>query len=129
MSASVKNTAYRFGKNTFNNAGDKSRTPRLWGSLILSRMVSPYLVLNSFSLNDGIWLTHLQGTDMNITWHITKSLRKWHLKRKYEKSVFENWKDFLTLIMLTWRIWWAYNNANRWQMGFNSAFKGLILIN
>jgi hypothetical protein len=24
-----------------------------------------------------------------------------------------------------WRIWWATNNASRWQMGFNSAFKGL----
>jgi len=32
----------------------------------------------------------------------------------------------LTLILLTWRIWWASNNASRWQMGFNSAFKGLI---
>jgi hypothetical protein len=33
--------------------------------------------------------------------------------------------DILTLILLTWRIWWAPNNARRWQMGFNSAFKGL----
>jgi hypothetical protein len=24
-----------------------------------------------------------------------------------------------------WRIWWAPNNASRWQMGFNSVFKGL----
>jgi len=32
----------------------------------------------------------------------------------------------LTLILLTWRIWWAPNNASRWQMGFNSAFEGLI---
>jgi len=31
----------------------------------------------------------------------------------------------LTLILLTWRIWWAPNNASRWQMGFNSVFKGL----
>jgi len=31
----------------------------------------------------------------------------------------------LTLILLTWRIWWDSNNASRWQMGFNSAFKGL----
>jgi len=31
----------------------------------------------------------------------------------------------LTLNPLTWRIWWAPNNASRWQMGFNSAFKGL----
>jgi len=32
----------------------------------------------------------------------------------------------LTLILLRWRIWWAPNNASRWQMGFNSAFKGLM---
>jgi len=31
----------------------------------------------------------------------------------------------LTLILLTWRIWWALNNVSKWQMGFNSAFKGL----
>jgi len=31
----------------------------------------------------------------------------------------------LTLILLTWRIWWAPNIASRWQMGFNSALKGL----
>jgi len=27
-----------------------------------------------------------------------------------------------------WRIWWAPNNANKWQMGFNSAFKELTVI-
>jgi len=31
----------------------------------------------------------------------------------------------LNLILLTWRIWWAPNNAGKGQMGFNSAFKGL----
>ena len=31
----------------------------------------------------------------------------------------------LTLYLLTWRIWWAPNNASKGQMGFNSAFKGL----
>jgi hypothetical protein len=31
----------------------------------------------------------------------------------------------LTLILLTWRIWWAPNNGSRWQMRFNSAFRGL----
>ena len=29
-------------------------------------------------------------------------------------------------MLLTLRIWWAPNNASKWQMGFNSAFKGLI---
>ena len=27
--------------------------------------------------------------------------------------------SYLTLILLTWRIWWARNNASNWQMGFN----------
>ena len=31
----------------------------------------------------------------------------------------------LTLVVLMWRIWWASNNVCKWQMGFNSAFKGL----
>jgi hypothetical protein len=31
----------------------------------------------------------------------------------------------LILILLTWRKWWTPNNASKWQMGFNSAFKGL----
>ena len=38
-------------------------------------------------------------------------------------SILSRWP--LTRILLTWRIWWAPNNASRWQMGFNSAFKGL----
>jgi len=33
----------------------------------------------------------------------------------------------LTLILLMWKIWWVPNNVSKWQMGFNSAFKGLIL--
>jgi hypothetical protein len=37
---------------------------------------------------------------------------------------FPSW-PILTLNLLTWRIWWAPNNASKWQMGFNSAFKGL----
>jgi len=32
----------------------------------------------------------------------------------------------LTLILLMWRTGWAPNNTSKWQMGFNSAFKGLI---
>jgi len=32
---------------------------------------------------------------------------------------------YLTPSLLTWKIRWAPNNASRWQMGFNSAFKGL----
>jgi hypothetical protein len=31
----------------------------------------------------------------------------------------------LTLKPLMWKIWWTPNNDNRWQMGFNWAFRGL----
>jgi len=34
-------------------------------------------------------------------------------------------RSHLTLILLTWSIGWAPNNARKWQMGFNLAFKGL----
>jgi len=44
-------------------------------------------------------------------------LRSYNIKLSY----------ILTLILLTWRIWSAPNNASKWQMGFNSLFKGLML--
>jgi hypothetical protein len=34
---------------------------------------------------------------------------------------------FVTLYLLMWRIWWAPNNSNKEQVGFSSAFKGLLL--
>jgi hypothetical protein len=34
--------------------------------------------------------------------------------------------SILTLTLLTWRIWWAPNNARKWHRGFNSTFKVLI---
>jgi len=34
----------------------------------------------------------------------------------------------LTLTVLSWRIWWAPNNASKWQVGFNSAFEGLTAV-
>jgi hypothetical protein len=40
--------------------------------------------------------------------------------------LFLPFRGCLTLTLLTWRIWWASNNASKWQMGFNSAFKGLM---
>jgi len=39
------------------------------------------------------------------------------------RKVLVKW--ILTLTLLMWRICWAPNNASRWKIGFNSAFKGL----
>jgi hypothetical protein len=43
------------------------------------------------------------------------------------KGEYESMRP-LTLILLTWRIWRAPNNASKWQMGFNLAFKGLRML-
>jgi hypothetical protein len=42
----------------------------------------------------------------------------------FQKSV-DKIQVSLTLILQTWTIWCAPNNASRWQMGFISVFKGL----
>ena len=44
----------------------------------------------------------------------------------HQKPYSVSWiLNTLTIYLLTWRIWWALNNASKWQMRFNSAFKGL----
>jgi len=50
------------------------------------------------------------------------SLLIWQCKKTL---IFPGKSRILTLILLTWRIWWAPNNASKWQMGFNSPFKVL----
>jgi len=55
----------------------------------------------------------------------TQVLILYELKTQYYKISKILKFSYLTLNPLTWKIWWAPNNASRWQMGFNSAFKGL----
>jgi hypothetical protein len=64
--------------------------------------------------------------DMNNNW-TNEHFQTW-ITRNYVncESLFH--LSCLTLILLTWRIWWAPNNASKWQMGFNSAFKGLMTL-
>ena len=45
--------------------------------------------------------------------------------RHYYISFWRTSPSILNLILLTWRIWRVLNNASKWQIGFNSAFKGL----
>jgi hypothetical protein len=54
---------------------------------------------------------------------IKKAYVRWHFTTNTTFSYIQ--PSSLTLILLMWRIWWASNNASRWQMGFNSVFKGL----
>ena len=60
-----------------------------------------------------IWYTKTASLLLMVITHL------WH------KNIWKGWAKTLTLILLMWRIWWAPNNASRWQRGFNLAFKGL----
>jgi len=61
----------------------------------------------------------------DLTWRLTRILLTWRIW--WASNNARRWylTGCLTRILLTWRIWWAPNNASRWQMGFNWAFKGL----
>jgi hypothetical protein len=62
----------------------------------------------------------------STVWHCVFGSAVHDSLKDYDTFIFRakiSWR--LTLILLTWRIWWAPNNASKWQIGFNSAFKGL----
>ena len=68
------------------------------------------------------------NSKLNLICHLLALLethRILHVSRLRVNSAFKGFKYPLTLTLLTWRIWWAPNNASRWQVGFNWAFKGL----
>jgi hypothetical protein len=65
-----------------------------------------------YDCQEWVYLTHFL-----LTWRIwwaNNNAGRWDLTRP------------LTHILLKWSIWWAPNCARKWQMGFNSAFKGLM---
>ena len=104
----------------------------LWihfNNTLSSKNIRTYYFLSSF-LNKFVSWPHadvylnkfwLYLFHANIYFHLWTSLP---IIRKILKQIYLY--TILTLILLTWRIGWAPNNASRWQMGFNSAFKGLI---
>ena len=59
----------------------------------------------------------------------TCTLRTMILHQEPLRTIYDNLSltnsTLLTLTLLTWRICWAPTSASKWQMGFNSAFKGL----
>jgi hypothetical protein len=87
---------------------------------------SPSLMLCS------LWGTPLCQRKHFCNWERMCSLRRviWDWANRTWSHTWENQQDahfFLTLNLLMWKIWRASNNASRWQMEFNSAFKGLII--
>jgi hypothetical protein len=70
----------------------------------------------------------IPGTHVSLTAvqnvSLTVQLQTWTV-RKYNWKIKLLFSHVRFIILLTWKIWWAPNNASRWQMGFNSAFGGL----
>jgi len=65
---------------------------------------------------------HMFKSPLRIHWYLQSERPNWLMISEMVLC----W-SFLTLILLMWRIWWAPNNASKWQMGFNLAFKRLRL--
>ena len=76
-----------------------------------------------------IWHKHYSSWKDFILYTIYKKIKLIHMT-----SVLNSFMDYfhhtycnLTFILLTWSTGWAPNNASKWQMGFNLAFKGLTV--
>ena len=66
-----------------------------------------------------------EGNNSTLRMYKFQSLYIHSTECKQSDSSFVVNKAWLTLVLLTWRVGWAPNKASKWQMGFNSVFKGL----
>ena len=71
-----------------------------------------------------IWVRHTDGSAPSTAVNCCDLVRVFVTSAAYANM--KNMGSGLSLILLTWRIWRAPNNASKWQMGFNSAFKVFI---
>jgi hypothetical protein len=62
---------------------------------------------------------------IRLSYFFSIHFQKFRHDNVFWKLHMQDCKGTLTLILLTWRIWWAHNNARKWQIGFDSPFKGL----
>jgi hypothetical protein len=85
------------------------------------RLCAVWVTHSSISEDPGLLGSYKStGQQLSTFWRMVKSLsRNFCRLVRYPKI----WT--LTLYLLTWRIWWAPNNASKGQVGYNSAFKGL----
>jgi len=77
------------------------------------------------SLLSNIKRGHLYSRRTKLYLYVVCLYDKPTIYKHIYKCAFVDLSSTLTLILLTWRIWWDSNNASKWQTGFNSAFKGL----
>jgi hypothetical protein len=81
-------------------------------------------VANWISLISAVIKRHAQ--QIKVPWqNFSTQYKLGNFCQKTLQTIHEDGR--LTLTLVTWRIWWAPNNASSWQVWFNSSFKGLIL--
>ena len=98
------------------------------------------LKYTSFIMN-MTWNVDLHGLEICWGWKkVILQQRKSFVLEEEEKQIEaeHSWSDEMShrrmlhrcriwrINPLTWKMWWTPNNASRWQMGFNTAFKGLM---
>jgi len=102
------------------------------GTFLLGHPVYTYIGCPERNVPDVLRMfLKLKYTDITQTpiSKVERLRRYWREKsvvflRFYVLDLARHVREYLTLILLMWRIGWA-NNARKWQVGFNSAFKGL----
>jgi hypothetical protein len=95
---------------------------RLWEGPWKCIMSEPDL--KAAASSSSTWLCANKEKQLNLQMYHSNSCQDCTLHRYVPISFFII--SNLTLILLMWKIRSAPNNATKWQMGFNSAFKGLI---
>jgi hypothetical protein len=102
---------------------------RVWAVESLSSMVPASRVVTS-GWEAGEWVSPCRLEErLSITRNSSRcdSKTEEHSHEQSERKDKEGKCNiWLTLYLLMWRIRWAPNDASKWQMGFNSPFKGLI---
>ena len=109
----------------------KSAGGRHFSRLLAAELYASAVVMLDTTCSDVVWrilathsIPHFSLQFPSVRHRVPPHLN-WSLP--FVPSITNCCPRVLTLILLTWRIWWAPNNASKWQMGFNSAFKGLIM--
>jgi hypothetical protein len=93
-----------------------SQGPNTFLSTLFSNTLNPFYIINDF--------TH---TYKNKLYNISVYFNVYVLEGQMKNSKLHGTRMCypLTLILLTSTKWWAPASARKWQMVFNSAFKGL----
>ena len=98
-------------------------------------MHGPKSVKSKYHIFPLIALTHFNKAFLMTVKILISKEGQWTFKYNYSRKCLKTLmcscygshvRAALTLIVLMWRIGFAHNNARKWQMGFNSVFKGLI---